>query len=75
MNDACNTCRYYKANPNGGEYGHCRRYPPQLAYGVSSDTDSTGESLQSVESYEASNFPESHKDDWCGEFKQQEPKP
>ncbi len=59
----CETCHFYRPNPEQLEKGECRRYPPtpKLVNGVYFPE-----------------FPPVYKDDWCGEYKANErdaPKP
>jgi hypothetical protein len=62
MIETCSTCYFWKSFDNNNYHlrdkGQCRRYPP------------VERSYSNCESY--SNFPDTHMNAWCGEYKKKD---
>ena len=64
----CGDCKFFqRIDAKGG--GMCRRYPPQVVNGISSDCGEESGNLYQVYSYDETQFPRLFENDWCGEFK------
>lgn len=81
--DHCGNCRFWDPSTEGlhaGQIGDCRRSAPRIdpvflartlcppVYGLDCGRKSGHSELVESAVYEASAFPMSHRESWCGEY-------
>jgi len=74
MPATCETCRWWDKEAEGHTYATCRRMPPSPSWGVSINARGNYQNPDvSVQSLANGQFPNVHKDEWCGEHQPKEP--
>lgn len=70
MKAQCMTCQFWERykEPSGSACGFCLRFPPVPVARVESDSDG-------ISSNVASEWPETRSNEWCGEYRKDEPDP
>lgn len=64
---ACSTCRFWHTDEPDDEEGICRRNPPHVAGG---SFGFTNQLFGLIWRSSGTEWPETNKDDWCGEYQQ-----
>lgn len=66
----CENCRFWDREQSGHTYADCRRQPPQfdLSVHVRRDGYDPVRDTVTVSRFPHARWPNTSKDDWCGEF-------
>ena len=75
MGECCKGCRFWFKGEPQFVYGYCRRYPPQAGFTFNVKPGRWGEGGEATISRNpsATEYPNSHETDWCGEFREVTP--